>query len=142
MAADPEFRYRKCPACKENKPRGQFGLDKSSPNGLATYCRACFKLYRQANPRSQTSTDNSFYTYIEKSYGLTREEYDGLKARQGNLCAICNGPSPDGRRLHIDHDHQTGKVRGLLCVKCNVGLGAFKDQPTLLENAIVYLKAQ
>ena len=72
-----------------------------------------------------------------KQYGLTREEYDEMAARG---CAICGGP-PNGRgRYAFDHDHKTGKFRGLLCVGCNVSLGCFRDDVALLEAALFYLK--
>lgn len=80
------------------------------------------------------------------NYGLTIEQADAMVAAQGNLCAICGEPpKPDGvrsaSRLHIDHDHESGRVRGLLCNHCNRGIGAFRDRPELLELAILYLRS-
>jgi hypothetical protein len=83
-----------------------------------------------------------------KKHGLTSEQYDALLAAQGGGCAICKGTTPYGRgRFHIDHDHaccpgqrSCGKcVRGLLCGRCNPGLGAFQDSPDLLVAAAAYL---
>lgn len=78
-------------------------------------------------------------------YGLTLDQYDGMVAAQAGICFICGDtPDPNGvraaSRLHVDHDHATGKVRGLLCNHCNRGLGAFRDRRDLLELAINYLK--
>lgn len=71
--------------------------------------------------------------------GLSREAYDALLERQDGKCAIC-GSDPNGQgRLHIDHDHNTGRARGLLCSNCNPGLGYFKDDPELLGRAARYL---
>lgn len=72
---------------------------------------------------------------IEKKYGLTPEQFDDLKKKQEDRCAICGDPAP----LSVDHDHQTNEVRGLLCRKCNWGLGQFRDDPALLLKAAEYL---
>lgn len=69
--------------------------------------------------------------------GLTADQYDKLLISQSGRCAICRKPM---RTPHIDHDHATGKVRGLLCVKCNLGLGQFDESVLLLEQAIRYLR--
>ncbi len=74
-----------------------------------------------------------------KKYDMTPESYAVLLEKQGGVCAICLGVCSMGRRLSVDHDHSTGKVRGLLCGGCNVGIGRFKDDPALLRAAITYL---
>lgn len=73
-------------------------------------------------------------------YDLSLEEFEELKERQKNLCAICRERQIGKRRLAVDHKHGTGKIRGLLCNKCNAGLGQFRDSITLLRAAIRYLK--
>jgi len=81
--------------------------------------------------------------YNRKShYGLTDEQFNILLEKQNNSCAICKTPFIEDikKRGSVDHDHETGKVRGLLCVTCNLGLGAFRDDPMLLESAVGYLK--
>jgi hypothetical protein len=75
---------------------------------------------------------------LRTAYGLTAAEYDALLAKQAGRCAIC-GTQPV-KRLAVDHEHATGKVRGLLCSTCNSGLGHFKDSVPALENAIAYLR--
>lgn len=71
-----------------------------------------------------------------RRYGLTVEQYDEMLERQGHVCGIC-GKGPSGkRRLAVDHDHETGGVRGLLCGECNMGIGKFKDDPELLRAAL------
>lgn len=74
-------------------------------------------------------------------YGLTPEDYDHILATQGNACAICHSPDPQhwSGRFQIDHDHETLRVRGLLCAKCNGGLGLFDDDPEKLRAAVRYL---
>lgn len=76
-----------------------------------------------------------------RRFGLTEDEYDLLVERQGGVCAICGlGPTTDGRRLAVDHDHHTGVIRGLLCTNCNVGIGNFGDNLEVLRKAIAYLE--
>ena len=73
--------------------------------------------------------------------GLTLEEYDQLLSSQGGVCAICKTPpKPGGRRLNVDHDHKTGKVRGLLCHRCNRALPWMSDSSDRLRAAADYLE--
>jgi hypothetical protein len=72
-------------------------------------------------------------------YGITHEDRDALLARQGGCCAICKSTEPPSRGWHIDHDHATGEVRGILCNKCNTGLGLFKENVKTFHAAIDYL---
>jgi hypothetical protein len=75
-----------------------------------------------------------------KRYGLLPGQFEEMRERQSNLCVICKEDLRPGKATHIDHDHVTGKVRGLLCGKCNRGLGCFRDSPTFLLNAVEYLE--
>lgn len=71
---------------------------------------------------------------------MTREQFDSLVLLQGGKCAICRADKPSGRgEWHVDHDHETGKIRGLLCHRCNVGLGHFADNVQILTDAVLYL---
>lgn len=80
--------------------------------------------------------------YLRRLYGISLAEYQALLDKQGGSCGICKGP-PMGRSngvyYHVDHDHQTGEVRGLLCSNCNTALGLFRDDVELLQKAIAYL---
>lgn len=87
---------------------------------------------------------------LVKKYGISLEEYRELFDKQGGRCAICgkeevkaqsrgNGSSPTTDSLHVDHDHETGNVRGLLCYRCNTGIGKMFDDPVLLRKAADYL---
>ena len=74
-------------------------------------------------------------------YGLSIAAYDALLAKQNNKCAICPiHISESARRFAVDHDHVTGDVRGLLCFRCNAGIGKFNDDPALLKLAVAYLE--
>jgi hypothetical protein len=76
--------------------------------------------------------------YLRRTFGITQVDYDVRLVSQGGGCAIC-GKQPEKISLHVDHDHITGKIRGLLCVGCNNALGQFRDDPALLTRAIAYV---
>jgi len=82
------------------------------------------------------------YYVIQRKYSLTKDDFDKLLRDQNYRCAICNKPFnlPDTHNIYIDHNHRTGKVRGLLCPKCNSGIGYFEDNPEYLDKAFKYLK--
>jgi len=95
-------------------------------------CRACYQA--KYSVRTQYVRKNNY----AKNYKLTIEEYDVLFEAQDGHCAIC-GNGGD-RWLDVDHDHETGRLRGLLCRRCNMGLGALGDSVESLQRAIDYLK--
>lgn len=76
---------------------------------------------------------------LQHSYGITSERYDAMLHDQHGVCAIC-GKAERSKPLSVDHDHETGFIRGLLCQNCNTGLGMFNDSIRLLAGAIVYLQ--
>lgn len=102
----------------------------------AAHLAAKKRAWCRQNPEKQDA-------YARKvHYGITDAEYQALLLTQKGLCAICGGPPTRKRRsLSVDHCHQTGKIRGLLCGPCNTGLGQFKDLPELLEKALQYLRS-
>lgn len=120
---------KKCSQCGRLKSVKLFHKRSKSADGLKPNCKKC---HREAERHGQ------FLRNLSKLYGVTKEAYDALLASQGGRCWIC-------RRLfkkspHVDHDHKTGKVRGLLCNGCNRGLGYFHDDPERLAAAIRYLQ--
>lgn len=76
---------------------------------------------------------------LRADFGISLVEYQQILDRQNGRCAICGQTCGSGRNLAVDHDHETGLVRGLLCMNCNNGLGRFKDRADLLRNALRYL---
>ena len=78
---------------------------------------------------------------LMKGYGITLDVWSAMNTAQDGKCAICGGP-PNGqyKKFHVDHDHATGTVRGLLCGTCNTGIGLLKDNTEILASAISYLK--
>lgn len=102
------------------------------------------RLGREKAARYRASPTNTIkLRYLKTRYGISPEEYLLMEQAQGGLCKICRKP-PSGRwkRLHVDHDHATGKVRGLLCFRCNTMLGSATDDPSVLIAAVEYLAAQ
>jgi hypothetical protein len=112
---------------------------------MATRARA--KKWREENPvKSQQSCRLATFKQRLREFKVPVWEWIGLVAKQGGVCAICRKPSDavskngrTGSRLSIDHDHETGNIRGLLCRKCNLGLGNFGDDTDLLLAAVNYL---
>lgn len=92
-----------------------------------------------ARQRHRAETDPDYRARRRAAaYGLSLQEFKALLARQESACAICK---TSGRFLHVDHCHATGKVRGFLCNRCNIGLGYYDDDPDLMEAATAYLRA-
>jgi hypothetical protein len=102
----------------------------------AAISRACSEL---GLPEGRVSEKVNELRYRCAMFGITLEEYERLYEAQNCVCAICGNPNSKGRLLSVDHDHVTGKVRGLLCQKCNTGLGMFNDNLALLASALEYL---
>lgn len=77
---------------------------------------------------------------LRARYGISLDQYNELLKAQNGVCAICESTCPTGRNLAVDHSHKTGKVRGLLCVRCNQGLGHFMDKETLIARMLDYAR--
>ncbi len=91
--------------------------------------------------KTEKGKDSTKKTQLKRHYNLSLEDYKKKLKEQNHKCAICGIDEADlSRALHVDHDHDTKEVRGLLCVSCNVGLGHFKDDSNLLSEAISYLQ--
>lgn len=114
-----------CAVCKETKPQYDF-QPAQFRHGRTPWCRSCCRDYQ-----------------LLRKFGLTREEYDRMLAGQGGCCAICGSTDTGSKnkgQFSVDHDHVSGKVRGLLCTRCNTGLGLFRDSCEFLGKAITYLE--
>lgn len=122
-----------CTVCsKENR-------DKNYASNKETYLTRAKSNY-EADP--QSAIDKVTRRYVRNRFDLSLEEYDAKFKEHRGRCDICNKPlfeRTTGRAGNLDHDHSTGKVRGILCTNCNTGLGAFKDDPDLLLKAKSYL---
>lgn len=98
--------------------------------------------YSRRYYNSRKGRDQRKRQHLRRVYGLTVEQYEAIIEHQGGVCAICLGdptPTRQGHLFHVDHDHETGEVRGILCQACNHLLGWSRDDVSVLEAAIVYL---
>jgi hypothetical protein len=97
---------------------------------------------RNGRDKWELSERDKHDKYLKRTYGISIEEFEAMFEAQGKVCAICrdNCNRSTSERLCVDHDHVTGEIRGLLCFQCNVGLGKFRDDSQLLEQASDYLK--
>jgi hypothetical protein len=77
-----------------------------------------------------------------REYGITDSEFARILVDQGGVCAVCGTDNWGSKSPHLDHCHNSGQVRGILCGPCNTGLGMFQDDPDLLRAAIKYLEAR
>ncbi len=105
-------------------------------------CHPCYKKWRYpADGSAYRRRATAWYTNVGRlrKYGIGQGEIQELFDMQGGVCAICGHSEKIDRALHVDHDHATNEVRGLLCNACNTGLGLFRDSPALLEAAMDYL---
>lgn len=141
---------KKCSCCGEVKPTTEFTRHKKREKwGFHSYCKECankkFKKYRRDNPEGYKRIKRK--QNLKNQYGLTVEDIERMLKNQNYKCAICgkeiflHGSSADKNKIaHVDHNHETGKIRGLLCNDCNIGLGKFMDNTEYLLGAVSYLK--
>lgn len=158
-----------CYKCKISKNESEFYKDKSRKDGLRYGCKECGRKYEQspkgraaakrgsekyeqkpkrkagkkrnAKEHELTSKCKEYRRkyYLKHTYGITLADYDEMLEQQRGGCAICGGVSSDGSRLAVDHDHETGEVRGLLCMNCNLKLGWYDKNK---QNVDVYLEGK
>lgn len=91
------------------------------------------------SPRSLKKPKSKLEYSISK-YNLSLDEYNEMLLEQDGLCALCFGPPDSGKRLYVDHSHVSGRVRGLLCSRCNLTLGFARDNPELLRKMAIYVE--
>ena len=132
-----------CSTCRVEQPLTSFGRSKVTPDGLEPRCRNCRSI---AGKRHNIDVERRRVRHNTRLYGLSHEDYLDLLETQGGVCAICHQPETmtykgSPKSLCVDHDHDTGKVRGLLCAACNFALGKFQDDPARLRAAADYLEA-
>lgn len=144
-----ELNLKVCSKCRIGKPLNAFHKDVTNKHGLYTQCIECKKVYaaernkkyRATHPDMRDRRDYEHKRGLRRNYGITVEQYQAMFEAQQGKCAICgNHQSECKRRLAVDHDHDTGTIRALLCDNCNPGIGYFKHSVERLELAIRYLK--
>jgi Recombination endonuclease VII len=142
----------RCGHCGQDKEPEEFNLWRKVPRGRQYNCRDCARAIARDRLRAwrETMTPEERTRYnrnaaLKSLYGLTLEAFESMLAAQGGVCAICgsppgtNGGPGIGRSLSVDHDHATGRIRGLLCHHCNVAIGYFREDPALFDKARAYL---
>jgi formate dehydrogenase maturation protein FdhE len=118
------------------KPIVMFSKRKASRDGLSSICKTCESASHKKYYASKRAKSVHRKSKLKLNYGLTIEEFDRMFKEQQGACAICGRTDV---ALVVDHNHTTGRVRGLLCSGCNHGLGRFKDNIVLLISAMDYL---
>lgn len=115
--------HKHCPNCRTVKPHHEWHRSPTQSGGFFSECKTC----RAKREREY---------YFRRVHGMTEADLEVLRRGQDDRCAICWERNPQ----HVDHDHATGRVRGLLCFRCNVALGHTRDRPALLRRGAAYLE--
>lgn len=152
-----------CNTCKEDLPLDRFYKNKTSRDGYQHHCKDCTRVkqaeWRKANPekarsymkkyresergrrarqaRTERDREANRWGHIQRRYGLTQDDYTRMYEEQGSRCPLC---LEEQEILYVDHCHQTGRVRGLVCDRCNRALGALRDDADIAERAAAYLR--
>jgi len=151
---------KKCPHCNKNKNLSEFSKDKSRKSGRSSWCKSCLSKKQRERYKKNPS---KYRKIVQKHYIKNKDKiladlrakgrlrnleqrkvsidfYNELFVSQNGCCFICGTHAENAYKgLHIDHDHNSGEIRGLLCHKCNTALGLFQDNVDFLKIAIVYL---
>lgn len=138
-----ELERKICTKCRIEKEIACFSKRSARPTGKACWCKDCLNEWRRENKKkdAQSYQEYEFIRGLRRNYGITANQYHEMLAAQNESCACCGQhKSKFKRRLHVDHDHDTGEIRALLCTECNPALGYFKHSIERLELGISYLR--
>jgi hypothetical protein len=128
-----------CTKCHKEKLISEFYKDKQKSSGYRPDCKEC-NIKTSTNWQKNNRDKHHGYE-MKRKYGMKHTQYSEMLKAQNNKCAICNKEVSEFKtRFHVDHNHTTGKIRELLCVNCNHGIGSFMEDKNLLEKAIKYLE--
>ena len=128
-----------CSKCHEEKDASEFNKRLIAKDGLGFWCKDCVGDHNN----SPAARSSQLKWQLKKRFDINVETYDIMFDKQEGRCAICSRRQDElKQRLTVDHNHVTGKIRGLLCFDCNTSLGHFREDITLLEKAIVYLQSE
>ncbi len=133
---------KKCISCGVLKDYSEYHTRGGRQRHLfKSSCKECHKKRAKAYYHKVNTPDKQRSHNLKRSFGISVETYEDMLSKQNGLCKICKVPASSlSKRLAVDHDHKTGKIRGLLCLYCNTGLGKFRDSTDLMLEAIKYLK--
>ncbi|HVW80226.1 MAG TPA: endonuclease VII domain-containing protein [Mycobacteriales bacterium] len=127
---------RWCSDCQTAKPLSEFPRNRSDSIGYASYCKPCHNKRGRENRIKHHGSTRDYH--LRRRYGIDSADFDRMLAAQGGVCAACRKAEP----RHVDHDHATGAVRGLLCFNCNQALGNVRDDVYVMRGLMAYLDAQ
>lgn len=132
-----------CNRCENSWPIEDFDKHNGFSSGRRPLCKHCRNEVRR-NRYNKVKDDNQFKTkkkdmQIKWRYGISLEQYNEMYERQGGVCAVCSKVSD--KKLCIDHDHETGQVRALVCDRCNRAMGASNDDAVILRLCAEYLES-
>ena len=133
---------KRCRDCRVQKPLAQFSKVYSNPKNQKSWYKTRCKLCDAKAGREwyhKNKDGKALTRALKASFGITADEFYRMLNEQGGGCAIC-GRQKTKRRLAVDHDHATGKIRGVLCHLCNQAIGQFRHDPRLLLKAVEYLQ--
>lgn len=137
---------KQCQMCDKTLPVENFHSNNKTNDGLTSRCRDCLYECQKSAIAVKLSENREKYLeqrkgwHLKHTFGIGISEYKLLVSKQNGVCAICRGKDK-GRKLAIDHDHKTGQIRGLLCGRCNQGIGHFLEDRLLMRRAIEYLNS-
>jgi hypothetical protein len=140
------MKTKTCKTCGVTKSYDEFPDGRLYHDGKRPNCKDCRRKYERESYHKHKHKNPYVYEVdkdkkLKKAYGISYQEYLNILAIQQNSCAICGVDQEDvSRAFAVDHCHDTGKIRGLLCCNCNTGIGNLRDDIGLLERAIEYLK--
>lgn len=157
-----------CVKCRQGKSEDKFPKNRRMKDGVDSWCSDCHNAASVAYVKVKRKTDPNFnenynkWTHNKKendpifrakrshngrkhslkmNFGITIEQYDNMLSAQNNGCYICGKtPEQNKKRLAVDHNHKTGKIRALLCESCNIGIGLLNENPKILRDAAIYLE--
>jgi len=132
---------KRCPTCGETKPAFMFFRNRRSADGLGGYCKPCWVAYMKEHEDPDKRAAQQRKASLRRNYGVTPDQYEVMLSAQNGVCATCGNACATGKRLAVDHCHRSGKVRGLLCRRCNSILGYADDDLELLGRLADYVTA-
>lgn len=131
---------KQCTGCQKLLPFTSFNKRNDTLIGFTSRCKSCVADAQKVRYVGNKNVwrDGAY----KRDFGISLNEYEALLNSQNGSCSICKSPETGLNTNHfaVDHDHESGRVRGLLCSGCNLGLGKFKDDPKLLRRAVEYLE--
>ena len=138
-----ELKYCKC--CNKLLPKSEFHKCFTNKDGLSVSCKSCRKIqnakrYKQNKEYWKAYNGRNKSNRLVNEYGIDYEEYRKIIKLQNNKCKICGCELESERKSFIDHNHETGEIRGVLCPSCNTAIGLLQDNTNILAQAMLYVE--